>query len=130
MKFCKNCGKELIDEAAFCPGCGTPVGNTAAPGGTPADAGGDFSQAGAPGNQSGFLLPRRLRIKPIRAVIIRAARRTAPRGHITRVNPYNGGPNYPKGGPGNNKTLIIIIIAIAAVILIRWCDICLYKAVA
>ncbi len=22
MKYCKNCGRELVDEAVFCPGCG------------------------------------------------------------------------------------------------------------
>jgi serine/threonine protein kinase len=25
MPFCKKCGKKLDDDAAFCPGCGTPV---------------------------------------------------------------------------------------------------------
>lgn len=25
MKFCPTCGKELIDEAEFCPGCGCTV---------------------------------------------------------------------------------------------------------
>lgn len=25
MKFCPTCGKELIDEAEFCPGCGCSV---------------------------------------------------------------------------------------------------------
>lgn len=27
MKFCPTCGKELIDEAEFCPGCGCSVPN-------------------------------------------------------------------------------------------------------
>ena len=27
MKFCMNCGKELLPGAAFCMGCGTPVGS-------------------------------------------------------------------------------------------------------
>ena len=26
MKFCSNCGHELIDEAAICPNCGSVVG--------------------------------------------------------------------------------------------------------
>lgn len=25
MKFCTKCGKELLDEAVVCPGCGCPV---------------------------------------------------------------------------------------------------------
>ena len=25
MKFCQKCGKELVDEAVFCPGCGCAV---------------------------------------------------------------------------------------------------------
>jgi len=25
MKFCSKCGKELMDEAVVCPGCGCPV---------------------------------------------------------------------------------------------------------
>ena len=25
MKFCQNCGKELLDEAVICPGCGCQV---------------------------------------------------------------------------------------------------------
>lgn len=25
MKFCQHCGKELLDEAVICPGCGCPV---------------------------------------------------------------------------------------------------------
>lgn len=29
MKFCKNCGNELLDTAAFCPKCGTAVENAA-----------------------------------------------------------------------------------------------------
>ncbi len=29
MKFCSKCGKEMIDEAAFCPDCGCAVGGTA-----------------------------------------------------------------------------------------------------
>ncbi len=27
MKYCNHCGKELIDEAAFCPNCGCKVYN-------------------------------------------------------------------------------------------------------
>lgn len=27
MKFCQKCGKELMDEAVICPGCGCAVGN-------------------------------------------------------------------------------------------------------
>ncbi|MBQ7334960.1 MAG: NINE protein [Clostridia bacterium] len=36
--FCKNCGTELDNTAAFCPKCGTPVNSTAQtpPQGTPA----------------------------------------------------------------------------------------------
>lgn len=26
MKFCSKCGKELMDEAVVCPGCGCPTG--------------------------------------------------------------------------------------------------------
>ena len=26
MKFCSKCGKELVDEAVICPGCGCAVG--------------------------------------------------------------------------------------------------------
>ena len=25
MKFCQKCGKEIIDEAVICPGCGCAV---------------------------------------------------------------------------------------------------------
>mgnify|MGYP003469044092 CR=1 FL=1 len=25
MKFCQNCGKELLDEAVVCTGCGCPI---------------------------------------------------------------------------------------------------------
>lgn len=25
MKYCTKCGKELVDEAQFCPSCGTPT---------------------------------------------------------------------------------------------------------
>ena len=28
-KYCNNCGKELMDNAKFCPGCGAPVTNAA-----------------------------------------------------------------------------------------------------
>ena len=27
MKYCSKCGKELLDEAVVCPGCGCAVGN-------------------------------------------------------------------------------------------------------
>lgn len=27
MKYCTKCGKELMDEAVVCPGCGCPQGN-------------------------------------------------------------------------------------------------------
>ena len=27
MKFCEKCGKELLDEAAICPGCGRTIGS-------------------------------------------------------------------------------------------------------
>ena len=30
MKFCKNCGQQLNDDAGFCPSCGTPANNDAA----------------------------------------------------------------------------------------------------
>lgn len=29
--FCRNCGKEIADQAKFCPGCGAAVGQAAAP---------------------------------------------------------------------------------------------------
>ena len=29
MKFCSKCGKELLDEAVFCPGCGCQQGKIA-----------------------------------------------------------------------------------------------------
>ena len=25
MKFCQHCGKEILDEAVICPGCGVPA---------------------------------------------------------------------------------------------------------
>lgn len=28
MKFCQHCGKELVDEAVICPGCGCSVQTT------------------------------------------------------------------------------------------------------
>ena len=28
MKFCQKCGKEIMDEAVICPGCGCSVENT------------------------------------------------------------------------------------------------------
>ena len=28
MKFCSNCGAELMDEAVICPKCGCPAGKT------------------------------------------------------------------------------------------------------
>lgn len=27
-KFCSNCGKEISENSAFCPSCGTPIGGT------------------------------------------------------------------------------------------------------
>ena len=30
MKFCSKCGKEIMDEAVVCPGCGCAVGNVVA----------------------------------------------------------------------------------------------------
>ncbi|MEE1185888.1 MAG: zinc-ribbon domain-containing protein [Acutalibacteraceae bacterium] len=33
MKFCEKCGKELVDEAVFCPGCGCAVASKKANGG-------------------------------------------------------------------------------------------------
>lgn len=27
MKYCRNCGKQLFDEAVICPGCGCKVGD-------------------------------------------------------------------------------------------------------
>jgi uncharacterized membrane protein len=30
--FCKNCGKEMVDGAAFCPNCGAKPGGNAQPG--------------------------------------------------------------------------------------------------
>lgn len=27
-KFCSNCGKEIAENSAFCPSCGTPIGGT------------------------------------------------------------------------------------------------------
>lgn len=30
MKFCTKCGKELMDEAVICPGCGCACANTTA----------------------------------------------------------------------------------------------------
>lgn len=32
MKFCPTCGKQLIDEAVFCTGCGCAVPGNAVPG--------------------------------------------------------------------------------------------------
>ena len=29
MKYCSKCGKELVDEAVICPGCGCAQGNQA-----------------------------------------------------------------------------------------------------
>ena len=29
MKYCQTCGKQLVDDAVFCPGCGCAVGNNA-----------------------------------------------------------------------------------------------------
>ena len=31
MKFCEKCGKELFDEAVFCPGCGCPCKSVSTP---------------------------------------------------------------------------------------------------
>ena len=31
MKFCTKCGKELVDEAVICPGCGVAQGEAAKP---------------------------------------------------------------------------------------------------
>jgi len=28
MKYCSHCGKELLDDACFCPGCGCKVKNS------------------------------------------------------------------------------------------------------
>ena len=44
MKFCTHCGKELLDEAVLCPGCGCAVNGTSAASAVPgvtvaADAG-------------------------------------------------------------------------------------------
>ena len=39
MKFCKNCGQQLNDDAGFCPACGTPADNNAAPADNAAAAG-------------------------------------------------------------------------------------------
>ena len=32
MKYCTHCGKELLDEAVICPGCGCKVESTASSG--------------------------------------------------------------------------------------------------
>ena len=44
--FCRNCGKEISDEARFCPGCGAEQMYYPEGGGTPAD-GGSFTESGA-----------------------------------------------------------------------------------
>ena len=31
MKFCQKCGKEIMDEAVVCPGCGCAIKNDVAP---------------------------------------------------------------------------------------------------
>ena len=31
MKFCSKCGKELLDDAVICPGCGCSVGKLSEP---------------------------------------------------------------------------------------------------
>ncbi len=59
MKYCKNCGKQLPDEAAFCTGCGANLGGpTGAPQGFAqggqARAPQGFAQGGQAGAQQGF----------------------------------------------------------------------------
>ncbi len=36
MKYCRYCGKELLNEAAICPGCGCPAEDQSTPAFTPA----------------------------------------------------------------------------------------------
>ncbi len=145
MKFCKNCGNQLNDTAAFCPNCGTNVNaaadNTtaaaaaAAAAVTPPDSAGTYNAAEAPTqgsytppNTSGDGTPTQ-------------GGYTAPGGTPTQsgqpqggynspaqpyppAQPYGGGPSYPGGptGPtkpgGNNKMLIIIISIIVGLCLI------------
>ena len=54
MKFCSHCGKELVDEAIVCPGCGCGVagGTKSKPVANPAD---DVPNMGL--NIISFLLP-------------------------------------------------------------------------
>lgn len=43
--FCKNCGKEVDDQAVICPGCGVPTTNSQ-PGAAAAPSNGDAPNAG------------------------------------------------------------------------------------
>ena len=36
MKYCEKCGKEILDDAIICPGCGCMVGNNGIKTGQPA----------------------------------------------------------------------------------------------
>lgn len=49
MKYCQKCGKQILDEAVICPGCGCQIENAATT--DPADAS-NFGMA-----VLGFLLP-------------------------------------------------------------------------
>ena len=52
MKYCKKCGKELLDDAAFCSACGTACGSLPAKPAEEAKDGRSLTYAAA-----GFFLP-------------------------------------------------------------------------
>ena len=50
MKFCSKCGKQLMDEAVICPGCGCAQPTTNAP----ASTAGPVQSGAMPGETSGL----------------------------------------------------------------------------
>ena len=70
MAFCKNCGTELNEDAAFCPKCGTPQGAA-----QPAQ---DLSQNQYPNNQGYQYQTRASTIISITTSIITSIRTSPP----------------------------------------------------
>ena len=57
MKFCQKCGKQLMDEAVICPGCGCAVGNNQSVNTTKVSTAGETSGIATGALVCSFLIP-------------------------------------------------------------------------
>lgn len=57
MKFCQKCGKQLMDEAVICPGCGCAVGNNQSINTTQVNTAGETSGIATGALVCSFLIP-------------------------------------------------------------------------